>query len=417
MTTWRADHGRVTEGLVQYHENRARGGASLIVTEPVAALPSQAMPQRVRAWDDAEADGLRRWAAAVARHDCLLIGQIQDPGRGRHEKGRTPNAVGVSPLPDDLSWTVPRELEAGEIRRMIDDFADSAARLERCGFSGVELSCGHGHLFHQFMSPRSNIRDDEYGGSLENRVRLRRRDGARDPRPLRPRLRHRPQAARRRRRARRHRPDRGGSDHPPARRPRHDRLRGLLLGRALEHAGPAHPGHERAARAFRVHHPCAAPRMSRRAGDGARPDHRPGRGRRHPGARRCRLRRPRAAAGHGSGLAAEGARRARSGDSLLRVLQHLLGHDRREQAAGLRQQPARRAAGRSRLVAQARRAAPPRRRRRCRHRGPRSSLGRCRARPSGHGVRRRLRGRRQDASARAAAGRRASVEHLRLPAS
>ena len=45
---------------------------------------------------------------AVNRHDCRLLGQIQDPGRGRHEKGRTPDAIGPSPLPDDLSWTVPR---------------------------------------------------------------------------------------------------------------------------------------------------------------------------------------------------------------------------------------------------------------------------------------------------------------------
>jgi dimethylglycine catabolism A len=170
MTTWRADHGRVTDGLVQYHENRARGGASLIVTEPVASLPSQAMPQRVRAWDDAEADGLRRWAAAVARHDCLLLGQLQDSGRGRHERGRNPNAAGVSALPDDLSWTVPHALRTDEVERMIEGFAAAAARLERCGFAGVELSAGHGHLFHQFLSPWSNRREDRYGGDFDGRL-------------------------------------------------------------------------------------------------------------------------------------------------------------------------------------------------------------------------------------------------------
>jgi dimethylglycine catabolism A len=124
----------------------------------------------VRAWDDAEADGLRRWAAAVARHDCLLLGQLQDSGRGRHERGRNPNAVGVSALPDDLSWTVPHALRTDEVERMIEGFAAAAARLERCGFAGVELSAGHGHLFHQFLSPWSNRREDRYGGDFDGRL-------------------------------------------------------------------------------------------------------------------------------------------------------------------------------------------------------------------------------------------------------
>jgi dimethylglycine catabolism A len=172
MSTWRADHGRVTAGLIQYHENRARGGAALIVTEPVASLSSQAMAQRVRVWDDAEEDGLRRWAAAVGGHGCLLLGQLQDSGRGRHERGRNPNAVGASALPDDLSWTVPHALRTDEVECMIDGLAAAAARLARCGFAGVELSAGHGHLFHQFLSPWSNRREDRYGGDFAGRLRF-----------------------------------------------------------------------------------------------------------------------------------------------------------------------------------------------------------------------------------------------------
>jgi hypothetical protein len=65
---------------------------------------------------------------------------------------------------------MPRALEADEIARMIESFATSAARLERCGFAGVELSAGHGHLFHQFLSPASNVRDDAWGGDFERRL-------------------------------------------------------------------------------------------------------------------------------------------------------------------------------------------------------------------------------------------------------
>ena len=172
MTTRMAREGRVTDALVAYHENRARGGVALIVTEPLSMATHQRLPHKVRAWNDDDLDGLSRWAAAVGRHDCRLLAQLQDPGRGRHERGRNPSGIAPSALPDDLSWSVPRALEVPEIRRMVAEFAESAHRLERCGFAGVEISAGHGHLFHQFLSPWSNRRDDEYGGDFERRLVL-----------------------------------------------------------------------------------------------------------------------------------------------------------------------------------------------------------------------------------------------------
>ena len=172
MTTRMGAQGRVNERHLQYYANRARGGAAMIVTEPLSMARHQNIPYKVVAYNDDDLDGLKRWAAAVETHDCRLLGQIQDPGRGRHEQGRNPEAVGASALPDDLSGTVPRAMTLDEIRRMNDDFAQSAARLKRCGFSGVEISAGHGHLFHQFLSPWSNARDDQYGGDLIGRTRL-----------------------------------------------------------------------------------------------------------------------------------------------------------------------------------------------------------------------------------------------------
>jgi 2,4-dienoyl-CoA reductase-like NADH-dependent reductase (Old Yellow Enzyme family) len=172
MTTRRIVDMTPTDAMVQYYANRAAGGAAVVVTEPLNASAMQTRTHYVRVWDDTHVGWLSRWAEAVERHDCRLLGQLQDSGRGRHERGRNPNAFAPSVLPDDLSWTVPRALTVDEIRRLVDDFSDCAARLERCGFSGVELSAGHGHLFHQFMSPWSNRRDDDYGGELENRTRF-----------------------------------------------------------------------------------------------------------------------------------------------------------------------------------------------------------------------------------------------------
>jgi len=172
MTTRMARDQRVTSQQLDYYRNRALGGCSLIVTEPLNGWRRQKAAHKLRAWDDADLDGLQRLAAAVEEEDCRLLGQIQDPGRGRHERGRNPFAFGASSLPDDLSWTVPHAMSVADIREMVEDFASTSERLQRAGFSGVEISAGHGHLFHQFMSPWSNRRKDDYGGSLENRLRL-----------------------------------------------------------------------------------------------------------------------------------------------------------------------------------------------------------------------------------------------------
>ncbi len=173
MSTRYAKNGEVTDHLIRYHANRAEGGAAMIVAEPLAVRRGQASDTRVRVWDQDNLDGLKRWADAVNAHDSHLLTQIQDPGRGLHKPGgRRRQAFGPSALADDLSWTVPHALSGDEIRTMVDDFALSARKLKTAGFSGVEISAGHGHIFHQFLSPHSNIREDAYGGTLENRARL-----------------------------------------------------------------------------------------------------------------------------------------------------------------------------------------------------------------------------------------------------
>ncbi len=172
ITTRLTDNSTVTDRLIQYHVNRARGSAALIVTEPMNMAPHQHGPSRVKVWTDDNVDGLKRWSAAVEAHDCRLLGQVQDPGRGHHVGGRSFHAISASALPDDISGSMPHALTADEIKRLVDNFAQSSARIQRCGFAGVELSCGHGHLFHQFFSRWSNVREDAYGGDLEGRTRF-----------------------------------------------------------------------------------------------------------------------------------------------------------------------------------------------------------------------------------------------------
>ena len=80
--------------------------------------------------------------------------------------------VAPSALPYDADWPAPRELSKGDIGELIGEFVASAQRAERIGYDLIELHGGHGYLLHQFLSPLSNQRSDEYGGTLENRMRL-----------------------------------------------------------------------------------------------------------------------------------------------------------------------------------------------------------------------------------------------------
>ena len=163
----------VSEAFLRYHANRAKGGAAMIVVEPVNALPWQSGRQtQLNAHDDGALPELARLADEVRRHDCRILAQIQDHGRGNYSRARPDISYGPSALPDDESGAVPYALSGDEVAEMIAAFAASARRLENAGFDGVELSCAHGHLFHQFLSPHSNHRDDRYGGDFAGRLRL-----------------------------------------------------------------------------------------------------------------------------------------------------------------------------------------------------------------------------------------------------
>lgn len=171
MSLRRSVQGGVHPLYHQYYLNRARGGAALVITEPVAFLRSQGN-ERVCAWNDSAVDDLTRFAHAMRGQDCHLLAQIQDNGRARRLPGRVGGLRGASALPDDLFYSMPEEFTPSELEAFTEKAADASARLQRCGYTGVELSAGHGHLFHQFLSPRTNQRDDGYGGNLMGRARL-----------------------------------------------------------------------------------------------------------------------------------------------------------------------------------------------------------------------------------------------------
>ena len=161
---------RPTQRLIDYHQSRAAGGTAMIVTElmPVHHT-SLANPFLISVFDEDNLDLFKRWAEAVEAEDCRLVGQLGHVGRQQlWSPLATP--VSASARPDPLSWTVPHKMTLSEIEEIIESFVDAAERLQRAGFSGVELHGAHGYLLTQFMSPFSNDRDDKYGGDRLGRL-------------------------------------------------------------------------------------------------------------------------------------------------------------------------------------------------------------------------------------------------------
>ena len=167
-----AQQHRVTPRMIDFYAARAAGGAAMLVTEGLSVHASSVpAPGIVTVFDPANFAGLQQLAQAVERHDCRLLGQLWHVGR-QALWNPVEAPVGVSSLPDAYSWSVPHVMSGDEVRGIVTAFVQSAQTLKRAGFSGVELHGGHGYLITQFLSPWSNVRDDEYGGDLERRTRF-----------------------------------------------------------------------------------------------------------------------------------------------------------------------------------------------------------------------------------------------------
>jgi 2,4-dienoyl-CoA reductase-like NADH-dependent reductase (Old Yellow Enzyme family) len=167
------EDGFVTDGLVEYYEQIARGGTPLLITgNAYLDLFSQAVPRQLAADHDDKIPGLRRLVEAVHQHGSKIILQIYHVGRQAVPRlvGRT-EALAPSPVFEPTLNVRPRAITLQEIRESVTKFADAAERGRKAGFDGIQLHAAHGYLINQFLTPHTNRRTDEYGGSFENRIR------------------------------------------------------------------------------------------------------------------------------------------------------------------------------------------------------------------------------------------------------
>ncbi len=168
-----AEHGLPTERHVGYLAERAKGGTGLIVTEEQSVHPTDhAYEKLIDAFNPAVIPRYRRISGAVHEYETRIFAQLNHNGaQSDGTLSRLP-IWGPSPIPDVLFREVPKEMEIEDIREVIEYFGRSAGHIREGGFDGIELQLGHSSLIRQFLSPLSNLRTDEYGGSLENRMRF-----------------------------------------------------------------------------------------------------------------------------------------------------------------------------------------------------------------------------------------------------
>jgi 2,4-dienoyl-CoA reductase-like NADH-dependent reductase (Old Yellow Enzyme family) len=163
------------EQYAEYLAERARGGAGLIVTGATAVDPTSDIGLTWRGWERASIAEIRAAARAVHRHERPLIVQLYHAGS--HDTGLRPGHEGdlllaPSAVPSPVYGVIPKAMERVDIERIIEAFVVSARHVLEAGADGVEIHAAHGYLLCEFLSPLTNTRSDEYGGSVENRARV-----------------------------------------------------------------------------------------------------------------------------------------------------------------------------------------------------------------------------------------------------
>ncbi|HTT93380.1 MAG TPA: FAD-dependent oxidoreductase [Solirubrobacterales bacterium] len=154
---------------------RARGGASLLITGAVPVHPTTlVMDGLIEGWSESSVQTYRRLSESVQAHGSHLFVQLYHvgaQGTGRTGLDWQP-VLAPSPVPSPIFGTVPKEMDAGDIEMVVDAFARAARLVRDSGADGVEIHGAHGYLIQQFLSPLTNLREDEYGGSVANRCRF-----------------------------------------------------------------------------------------------------------------------------------------------------------------------------------------------------------------------------------------------------
>lgn len=160
----------IGDRFVNYFTERAKGGAGLIIVSCLAA--NSDLPLSAPIFHDRYMPGTRRLVDAVHAYGSKICAQLLVWYHWRVKEGAPLEVVGPSVVPNRMIGATPRALTVDEIHLLVDEFGKSARRAKDWGFDALEIHMGMGFVLNRFLSPPTNLRTDEYGGSLENRLRI-----------------------------------------------------------------------------------------------------------------------------------------------------------------------------------------------------------------------------------------------------
>jgi 2,4-dienoyl-CoA reductase-like NADH-dependent reductase (Old Yellow Enzyme family)/thioredoxin reductase len=164
-----AGRGTMSDALIAYHEARARGGAALSIIEVGSVHPTSAFSLNI--FDPAVEGGMRKLADRCKPHGMAVFQQLWHAGHHIIPADGSPPWA-PSDIPSVEVGVVPIAMTKTMIDTIIGGYVEAAVRMERYGLDGVDVHCAHGYLPAQFLSANTNRREDEYGGSFENRARF-----------------------------------------------------------------------------------------------------------------------------------------------------------------------------------------------------------------------------------------------------
>lgn len=171
-TTNYAENGLPSETMLRYHEARAKGGAGLIISE-IVAVNAQAKSTNhvIEGWRDEIIPWYQKISSAIHAHGAKVFCQVWHSGHQSSAFFNNVFAESCSQIPSAGIGEVPAVMSIDDISRSIQEYVATTRRLKEGGVDGVELHFGHGYLAQNFLSPLTNLRTDQYGGSLESRMR------------------------------------------------------------------------------------------------------------------------------------------------------------------------------------------------------------------------------------------------------
>ncbi|MDF2945252.1 MAG: dehydrogenase [Herbinix sp.] len=154
-----------------HYVTRAIGAVGLIIVESTGVIENgRTTDSDLGIWDDKHIDGLKKIVDGVKKYGSKIAIQLNHGGR--KYTGTASQAVAPSAIKFDEKSTLPKELTKEDMKKIVLNFEEAAKRADKAGFDAIEIHGAHGYLIHQFLSPLTNLRKDEYGGNIKNRTRF-----------------------------------------------------------------------------------------------------------------------------------------------------------------------------------------------------------------------------------------------------